>query len=109
MAVASGRSPLALVFVAAAALCLLSCLQPAAPGASFLAPPESKNAVAAASAIAAAAAFAPPVMAMQETMASSVNLATNLPPFEDPALIWVWQLSCFSMSLALVVWGRNGF
>ncbi|CAE8610540.1 unnamed protein product [Polarella glacialis] len=101
------RSPLALVLAAAAVVCLLCCLRPAAPSTGFLAPPQS-----AALAAALASAVAPlPALAVssQDLVESSVHLATNLPPFEDPALIWVWQLSCFSMSLALVVWGRNGF
>ncbi|CAE8629345.1 unnamed protein product [Polarella glacialis] len=87
----------------------------------FLAAPGRQRAEEQAAGLAAAAALgaavaplpafasALPAVLPAELVETSVSLATNLPPFEDPALIWVWQLSCFSMSLALVVWGRNGF
>ncbi|CAE8712958.1 unnamed protein product [Polarella glacialis] len=106
-----GRSPLVALLAAAAAaalVCLL--LVPTSQPSAFLQPPASEDAMLRIAVPAALAATALPLPAIaEEFVSSSVNLATNLPPFEDPALIWVWQLSCFSMSLALVVWGRNGF
>ncbi|CAJ1457574.1 unnamed protein product, partial [Effrenium voratum] len=41
-------------------------------------------------------------------LSSSVALA-DLSPLENPNITFVVLLSMFSMSIAMVVWGRNGF
>ncbi|CAE7352908.1 unnamed protein product [Symbiodinium natans] len=88
------RSPLAVLLLAAA--CYVLSLVPG-----FVAPAEVTHA-AHASAEAVVAGIAP----LNE--ASSV-LTADLSPLENPNITFVVLLSMFSMSIALVVWGRNGF
>eukprot|EP00440_Ansanella_granifera_P069913 gb/GFBE01075851.1/.p1 GENE.gb/GFBE01075851.1/~~gb/GFBE01075851.1/.p1 ORF type:complete len:113 (+),score=25.08 gb/GFBE01075851.1/:1-339(+) len=112
MAIVRARSPLASLLLAGAMVALVCLLAPSAPAPSaFLqAPPQAVNDVAstvAAGALAAGVAAPMPAMAAQE-FASSVALA-DLSPLEDPSLSFVVLLSALSMSIALVVWGRNGF
>ena len=89
------RSPLAVLLLAAA--CYILSLVPG-----FVAPAEVVRASAEAVTGAAAASVAP----LNE--ASSV-LTADLSPLENPNITFVVLLSMFSMSIALVVWGRNGF
>ncbi|CAJ1409853.1 unnamed protein product, partial [Effrenium voratum] len=48
------------------------------------------------------------VMTQAPELGSSVALA-DLSPLENPNITFVVLLSMFSMSIAMVVWGRNGF
>mmetsp|Transcript_59036 Transcript_59036/g.192581 ORF Transcript_59036/g.192581 Transcript_59036/m.192581 type:complete len:111 (-) Transcript_59036:146-478(-) len=78
------------------------------------APRASDLAPAAAAAAATAAATAPQtawaaVDAVQNRIleASSVTMAWQ--PWENPGIVWIFLMASFTMSIALVVWGRNGF
>eukprot|EP00930_Biecheleria_cincta_P089721 TRINITY_DN7905_c0_g2_i1.p1 TRINITY_DN7905_c0_g2~~TRINITY_DN7905_c0_g2_i1.p1 ORF type:complete len:102 (+),score=22.77 TRINITY_DN7905_c0_g2_i1:106-411(+) len=101
--------------MAAGLVCLLA---PAAqPPFAFLQPATktSGHALLPGAAAAGAAASPVPVLASQgdsfehlEQLGSSISVA-DLAPLENPSLGWIVLLSMFSMSIALVVWGRNGF
>ncbi|OLP90253.1 hypothetical protein AK812_SmicGene28226 [Symbiodinium microadriaticum] len=89
------RSPLAVLLLAAACYVLSF-----APG--FVAPTEVAHTAAEAVVGAAATGLAP----LNE---ASSMLTADLSPLENPNITFVVLLSMFSMSIALVVWGRNGF
>ncbi|CAE7744251.1 unnamed protein product [Symbiodinium necroappetens] len=89
------RSPLAVLLLAAACYVLSF-----APG--FVAPTEVTHTAAEAVVGAAATGLAP----LNE---ASSMLTADLSPLENPNITFVVLLSMFSMSIALVVWGRNGF
>ena len=82
----------AILLVAAAAVGLLN------EAMSFVAP---VGALAPAAASVAAAA--------PDVAGSSMALAAELGPLENPNLTFVTLLSVLTMSIAMVVWGRNGF
>ncbi|CAE7296067.1 unnamed protein product [Symbiodinium necroappetens] len=85
------RSPLAVIGLA---LCAWLLCAPAFVGPLVQAPEVASAAHSAASQV--------------PEIASSVALA-DLSPLENPNITFVVLLSMFSMSIALVVWGRNGF
>eukprot|EP00930_Biecheleria_cincta_P089716 TRINITY_DN7905_c0_g1_i3.p1 TRINITY_DN7905_c0_g1~~TRINITY_DN7905_c0_g1_i3.p1 ORF type:complete len:120 (+),score=21.81 TRINITY_DN7905_c0_g1_i3:79-438(+) len=113
------RSNLAVALTLAAMVAgLVSLIAPAAqPYSAFLQPATkiSQRDLLTGAAAAGAAAFPLPALASQsssfehfEQIGSSVAVA-DLAPLENPSLGWIVLLSMFSMSIALVVWGRNGF
>eukprot|EP00931_Biecheleriopsis_adriatica_P070538 TRINITY_DN442_c0_g1_i2.p1 TRINITY_DN442_c0_g1~~TRINITY_DN442_c0_g1_i2.p1 ORF type:complete len:105 (-),score=23.39 TRINITY_DN442_c0_g1_i2:175-489(-) len=99
------RSPLAALLLLVTAACLLRMEQ----SCTFIQAPE-KAAMTSAAILAAGSSPLPAMAASQgyEQLASSVSVA-DLSPLENPSIIFVVLLSSFSMSIALVVWGRNGF
>ena len=90
---AARRSPLAGVLVLAATVLGFLSL-------SFVAPVE----VARSAEAVASTASAGPLEALQSSV-----LTADISPLENPNISFVVLLSMFSMSIALVVWGRNGF
>jgi len=92
---AARRSPLAVLLCVAASCYILCSLS-----LGFVAPVEVARGV---EAVASTAGAAP-----LESLQSSVLMA-DLSPLENPNISFVVLLSMFSMSIALVVWGRNGF
>ena len=92
---AARRSPLAVLLCVAASCYILCSLS-----LGFVAPVEVARGV---EAVASTAGTAP-----LESLQSSVLMA-DLSPLENPNISFVVLLSMFSMSIALVVWGRNGF
>ena len=92
---AARRSPLAVLMCVAASCYILCSLS-----LGFVAPVEVARGV---EAVASTAGAAP-----LESLQSSVLMA-DLSPLENPNISFVVLLSMFSMSIALVVWGRNGF
>eukprot|EP00931_Biecheleriopsis_adriatica_P119360 TRINITY_DN9459_c0_g1_i1.p2 TRINITY_DN9459_c0_g1~~TRINITY_DN9459_c0_g1_i1.p2 ORF type:complete len:128 (+),score=25.02 TRINITY_DN9459_c0_g1_i1:55-384(+) len=108
--VSARRSPLALLLLAAAAVFCTLCSQQSV----FVAPAERTVDQAVSTALAGATAAGAPLPAFAasqdalDQFSSSVNVA-DLSPLENPSIIFVVLLSSFSMSIALVVWGRNGF
>ena len=70
------------------------------------APSQQVKAAPAAAAVAAAGLSPLAAFAADAQMDSSVNLA--LAPWESPTIGFVFTLASCTMSIALVVWGRNG-
>mmetsp|Transcript_47311 Transcript_47311/g.101294 ORF Transcript_47311/g.101294 Transcript_47311/m.101294 type:complete len:110 (+) Transcript_47311:86-415(+) len=81
----------------------------------FVPPPRAAAEISAAQ-VAAAAGLAPLAIGQsagafdgaQEVAASSLSLG-DLAPLDNPNLGFVFVISGVTMSIALVVWGRNGF
>jgi len=104
------QSSLLLIFaVCAAAAYLCFCGSTA-----FVPPPRADDTAAKAAAVAAAGlaplAVQQPAIAfdgVQELTSSSLSLGFQ--PWEDPNIGFVFLLSGGTLSIALVVWGRNGF
>ncbi|CAK0881823.1 unnamed protein product [Prorocentrum cordatum] len=99
MARSHGSALKLVVLAAACALAARVCLQPV-----FVPPAQGPGAAAAAAAGLAPAAAALPALAVDDT-----SLTTAMAVLENPGLIWVFICSTVTMSIALVVWGRNGF
>ena len=89
------RSPLAVLLCVAASCYILCSLS-----LGFVAPVEVARGVEAVASTAGAA----PLESLQSSM-----LMADPSPLENPNISFVVLLSMFSMSIALVVWGRNGF
>mmetsp|Transcript_59028 Transcript_59028/g.192557 ORF Transcript_59028/g.192557 Transcript_59028/m.192557 type:complete len:111 (-) Transcript_59028:146-478(-) len=61
---------------------------------------------AAASTVGVPAAFAAEV---QQQLLEGSSVAMAWQPWENPGIVWIFLMASFTMSIALVVWGRNGF
>mmetsp|Transcript_38007 Transcript_38007/g.99100 ORF Transcript_38007/g.99100 Transcript_38007/m.99100 type:complete len:101 (+) Transcript_38007:73-375(+) len=100
MARSHGSALKLVVLAAACALAGRLCSQPV-----FVPPPQG----AAGAAVATAAGLAPVAAALPAFAVEDTSLTTSMAVLENPGLIWVFICSTVTMSIALVVWGRNGF
>mmetsp|Transcript_44751 Transcript_44751/g.115091 ORF Transcript_44751/g.115091 Transcript_44751/m.115091 type:complete len:110 (+) Transcript_44751:72-401(+) len=109
MASRSASSLLAAVFVALALFAGSTAFLPQPPVPREL----SSNAAAAATAgaTAAAASSVLPAFAaeVQQQLLEGSTVSVAWQPWENPGIVWIFLMASFTMSIALVVWGRNGF
>mmetsp|Transcript_59026 Transcript_59026/g.192548 ORF Transcript_59026/g.192548 Transcript_59026/m.192548 type:complete len:112 (-) Transcript_59026:146-481(-) len=83
--------------------------QPSAP----LRVPEAAG-TAAAAAAGVAGSWALPLLPasaadMHQQILEGSSVAVAWQPWENPGIVWIFLMASFTMSIALVVWGRNGF
>eukprot|EP00445_Apocalathium_hangoei_P039074 CAMPEP_0203962574 /NCGR_PEP_ID=MMETSP0359-20131031/92724_1 /ASSEMBLY_ACC=CAM_ASM_000338 /TAXON_ID=268821 /ORGANISM="Scrippsiella Hangoei, Strain SHTV-5" /LENGTH=108 /DNA_ID=CAMNT_0050897939 /DNA_START=63 /DNA_END=389 /DNA_ORIENTATION=+ len=97
-----------------AALVVLAML---AASTAFLPQPSSPQHATSAAAAAAAGLAATSALPLLPASAADVHqqllqgstIAMAWQPWENPGIVWIFLMASFTMSIALVVWGRNGF